>query len=77
MRRLNLDLFDDVIDTSFYQEDDLDEKFKIIKSNLSIIENECVEDKRFKDSIWNRLNNNYKRIMDYGNMKNYIKDFNK
>ena len=77
LRRLNLDLFDDVIDTSFYQQDDLDEKFKIIKSNLSIIENECVEDKRFKDSIWNRLNKNYERIMDYGNMKNYIKDFNK
>jgi hypothetical protein len=77
LRKLNLDLFDDIIDTSFYQEDDLNKKFEIIKSNLSIIENECVEDKRFKDSIWERLNKNYQKVMDYGNIKNYIKSFNK
>ena len=76
LRKLNLDLFDDVIDTSFYQEDDLNKKFKIIKSNLSIIENECVEGGRFKDVIWDRLDVNYKRVMDYGNMKRYIGSFN-
>ena len=76
LRRLNLDLFDDIIDTSFYQEDDLNKKFKIIKSNLSIIENECVEDGRFKNFIWDRLNENYKSVLDYGNMKRYIRSFN-
>ena len=73
--KLNLDLFDDIIDTSFYQEDNLNNIFKIIKNNLIVIENECVEDKRFKDSIWERLNKNYQKVMDYGNIKNYIKDF--
>jgi len=77
LRRMNLDLFDDIIDTSFYQEDDLDKKFKIIKDNLLIIESECVENQKFKEDIWSRLNYNYKKVMDYGNIKKYIKGFNK
>jgi len=76
LRRMDLDLFDDVIDTSFYQEDDLDKKFKIIKDNLFVIEDKCVENQKFKDDIWYRLEENYKKVMDYGNIKKYIGTFN-
>ena len=33
-----------------------------IKNNLSIIENKCVQNKRFSEEIWIRLNKNYKKI---------------
>ena len=75
LRKLGLDLFDDIIDTSFYQEGDLDKKFEIIKNNLYIIENECVEHKRFKDNIWERLLENNIKITDNNSYVNYVKSF--
>jgi len=75
LRKLGLDLFDDIIDTSFYQEGDLDKKFEIIKNNLYIIENTCVEHKRFKDNIWERLLENNIKIKDQNNYVNYVKSF--
>lgn len=73
LRKLGLDLFDDIIDTSFYQEGDLDKKFEIIKNNLYIIENECVEHKKFKDNIWERLLENNIKIRDNLTYVNYVK----
>jgi uncharacterized protein (DUF1499 family) len=58
LRAEGFDLFDDVLDTSFYKTDDLDKKFEIIKSNLKIIENDLIVDNRFRDDIWLRLKSN-------------------
>ena len=43
LRILGLDLFDDVIDTSFWGEENLEKKFEIIKNNIFTIERDCVE----------------------------------
>jgi len=68
LRAEGFDLFDDVLDTSFYKTDDLDKKFEIIKSNLKIIENDLIVDNRFRDDIWLRLKSNQDRLFDgWGN----------
>ena len=64
LRAEGFDLFDDVLDTSFYKTDDLDKKFEIIKSNLKIIENDLIVDNRFRDDIWLRLKSNQDRLFD-------------
>ena len=64
LRAEGFDLFDDVLDTSFYNTDDLDKKFEIIKSNLKIIENDLIVDNRFRDDIWLRLKSNQDRLFD-------------
>ena len=48
----------------FYNTDDLDKKFEIIKSNLKIIENDLIVDNRFRDDIWLRLKSNQDRLFD-------------
>tara|TARA_R100000008_G_scaffold68033_1_gene45192 strand:- start:121 stop:1113 length:993 start_codon:yes stop_codon:yes gene_type:complete len=58
LRAEGFDLFDDILDTSFYKTDDLNKKFEIIKSNLKIIENDLIVDNRFRDDIWLRLKSN-------------------
>ena len=80
LRAEGFDLFDDVLDTSFYKTDDLDKKFEIIKSNLKIIENDLIVDNRFRDDIWLRLKSNqnilftgwksyfYKKIDEFKNV---------
>ena len=45
----------------------------IIKNNLYIIEKACVEHKRFKDNIWERLLENNIKIKDQNNYVNYVK----
>lgn len=62
LREQGFDLFDDVLDTSFYKIEDLEQKFKIIKNNLNIIEEDLVVDKRFRDDIWIRLKNNQRNL---------------
>lgn len=52
------DLFEDVIDTSFYHTDNLQQKFHIFKENFKIIENNLTIEGRFKDDIWKRLKKN-------------------
>ena len=64
LRAEGFDLFDDVLDTSFYKTDNLDKKFEIIKSNLKIIENDLIVDNRFRDDIWLRLKSNQDRLFD-------------
>ena len=68
LRAEGFDLFDDVLDTSFYKTDNLNRKFEIIKSNLEIIENDLIVDSRFRDDIWLRLKSNQDRLFDgWGN----------
>ena len=68
LRAEGFDLFDDVLDTSFYKTDNLNRKFEIIKSNLEIIENDLIVDNRFRDDIWLRLKSNQDRLFDgWGN----------
>tara|TARA_B100000131_G_scaffold288860_1_gene300476 strand:- start:4861 stop:5853 length:993 start_codon:yes stop_codon:yes gene_type:complete len=64
LRAEGFDLFDDILDTSFYKTDDLNKKFEIIKSNLKIIENDLIVDNRFRDDIWLRLKSNQDRLFD-------------
>tara|TARA_R100001163_G_C5031618_1_gene171706 strand:- start:37 stop:1059 length:1023 start_codon:yes stop_codon:yes gene_type:complete len=64
LRAEGFDLFDDVLDTSFYKTDNLNRKFEIIKSNLEIIENDLIVDSRFRDDIWLRLKSNQDRLFD-------------
>ena len=58
------DLFEDVIDTSFYHTDNLQKKFNIVKENFKIIENNLTTEGRFKDDIWKRLKRNQSIFMD-------------
>ena len=68
LRAEGFDLFDDVLDTSFYKTDNLNRKFEIIKSNLEIIENDLIVDSKFRDDIWLRLKSNQDRLFDgWGN----------
>jgi len=68
LKDVGFDMFDDVIDTSFYKTDDLDRKFNIIKSNFKIIENDLTVDGRFRDDIWVRLKKNQNRFFEgWGN----------
>ena len=69
-----LDLFDDVIDTSFYKIEDLDEKNRIIKNNLEVIENDLTINGRFRDNIWDRLKKNQEHFIDYKNYYKYVWD---
>ena len=51
---LGYDLFEDVIDTSFYHTDNLQQKIPYIQGNFKIIENNLTIEGRFKDDIWKR-----------------------
>jgi len=72
LRDAGFDMFDDVIDTSFYKTDDLNRKFSIIKSNLKIIENDLTVDGKFRDDIWDRLKRNQSHFLDLENYKKYL-----
>ena len=74
LRDADFDMFDDVIDTSFYKIEDLDEKNRIIKNNLEVIENDLTTDGRFRDNIWDRLKNNQDRFVNYRNYYDYVWD---
>ena len=58
------DLFEDVIDTSFYHTDNLQKKFNIVKENFKIIENDLTLDGRFREDIWKRLKENQFIFLD-------------
>ncbi len=80
LREQGFDLFDDVLDTSFYKIENLKIKFDIIKNNLEIIEKDLVIDGKFREDIWIRLKENqnnlfkgwsqffYKKIGDINNV---------
>ena len=72
LRILELDLFDDVIDTSFWSEENLEKKFEIIKNNIFTIERDCIENNRFKDDIWERILYNHNTILDTKSMKKFV-----
>tara|TARA_R110002020_G_scaffold193910_3_gene394477 strand:- start:77 stop:1090 length:1014 start_codon:yes stop_codon:yes gene_type:complete len=72
MRDAGFDMFDDVIDTSFYKIEDLDEKNRIIKNNLEVIENDLTTDGRFRDNIWDRLKRNQEYFLDFKNYYKYV-----
>jgi hypothetical protein len=74
LKDVGFDMFDDVIDTSFYSEIDVDEKIKIINKNFQIIQSELVIDGKFEDSIWDRLKKNQERFLNYDNYYKYIRD---
>ena len=68
LKDMGFDMFDDVIDTSFYKLDNFDKQFEIIKENLKIIENDLTVDGRFRDDIWVRLKKNQNRFFEgWGN----------
>jgi len=75
LRVLGLDLFDDVIDTSFWNEGDLEKKFEIIKKNIFTIENNCIENNRFKNSIWTRILENQSKILNTSNVEKFINHY--
>ena len=66
------DLFDDVIDTSFWGEKNLEKKFEIIKKNIFTIERDCIENNRFKDDIWKRILKNHNTILNPNNMGKFV-----
>jgi|TARA_Y100000034_G_scaffold72920_1_gene87862 hypothetical protein len=72
LRDAGFDMFDDVIDTSFYKIEDLDEKNRIIKSNLEVIENDLTINGRFRDNIWDRLKRNQEYFLDFKNYYKYV-----
>ena len=72
LRDLGFDLFDDVLDTSFYKEPISDKKFEIIRKNLEIISNELCFNGRFNDDIWLRLEKNQEHFFDKENIKRYL-----
>ena len=74
LRDAGFDMFDDVIDTSFYKIEDLDEKNRIIKNNLEVIENDLTTDGRFRDNIWDRLKKNQEYFIDFKNYYKYVWD---
>ena len=74
LRDAGFDMFDDVIDTSFYKIEDLDEKNRIIKNNLEVIENDLTTDGRFRDNIWDRLKKNQEYFLDFKNYYKYVWD---
>jgi|TARA_Y100001963_G_scaffold53158_1_gene74488 hypothetical protein len=74
LKDAGFDMFDDVIDTSFYKIEDLDEKNRIIKNNLEVIENDLTINGRFRDSIWDRLKKNQEHFIDYKNYYKYVRD---
>lgn len=72
LRDMGFDLFDDVLDTSFYKEPISDKKFEIIRKNLEIISNELSFNGRFNDDIWLRLEKNQEHFLDKENIKRYL-----
>lgn len=72
LRDMGFDLFDDVLDTSFYKEPISDKKFEIIRKNLEIISNELSFNGRFNDDIWLRLEKNQEHFFDRENIKRYL-----
>ena len=72
LRVYGLDLFDDVIDTSFWNEENLEKKFQIIKENIFTIESNCIENNRFKNSIWTRILENQSKILNTDNMEKFV-----
>jgi hypothetical protein len=72
LKDAGFDMFDDVIDTSFYKIEDLDEKNRIIKSNLEVIENDLTINGRFRDNIWDRLKENQEYFLDFKNYYKYV-----
>ena len=74
LKDVGFDMFDDVIDTSFYSETDIDNKIKIINRNFEVIQSELVTDGRFKDSVWERLKKNQEKFLNYDNYYKYIRE---
>ena len=72
LRILGLDLFDDVIDTSFWGEENLEKKFEIIKNNIFTIERDCIENNKFKDDIWKRILKNHNTILNPISMGKFV-----
>jgi hypothetical protein len=72
LKDAGFDMFDDIIDTSFYETDDLIKKFTIIHSNFDIIKNDLMIDGKFRDDIWYRLKKNQDYFCDLDNYKNYL-----
>ena len=64
LKQAGYDLFEDVIDTSFYHTDNLQKKFDIVKKNFKIIENDLTLDSRFREDIWKRLKENQFIFLD-------------
>jgi len=64
LKEAGYDLFEDVIDTSFYHTDNLQQKFNIVKENFKIIENNLTTGGRFKSGIWKRLKKNQSIFLD-------------
>lgn len=62
LREQGFDLFDDVLDTSFYKIENLEIKFDIIKNNLEIIEKDLVVNGKFREDIWIRLKENQNNL---------------
>ena len=75
LRVYGLDLFDDVIDTSFWNEENLEKKFQIIKENIFTIESNCIENNRFKNSIWTRILENQSKILNTDNMEKFVNHY--
>ena len=74
LKDAGFDLFDDVIDTSFYHTDNLQKKFSIIKDNFEIIRNDLTIESKFKDDIFIRLKKNQSHFLNHDNYVNYLKE---
>tara|TARA_A100001391_G_scaffold126766_1_gene86709 strand:- start:1697 stop:2692 length:996 start_codon:yes stop_codon:yes gene_type:complete len=74
LKDAGFDLFDDVIDTSFYHTDNLQKKFSIIKDNFEIIKNDLTIESKFKDDIFLRLKKNQSHFLNHDNYVNYLKE---
>ena len=72
LKDIGFDMFDDVLDTSFYKLDDVEKQFQIIKENLKIIKSDLTIEGRFRDDIWVRLENNREYFLDKENIKRYL-----
>ena len=70
---MGFDMFDDVIDTSFYEYENFEKQFEIINKNLKIVKNDLVVDGRFREDIWDRLKNNQKHFLNQDSIENYLR----
>ena len=72
LKDAGFDLFEDVIDTSFYHTTNLHKKFMIIKENFKIIRNKLTKNGRFRDDIFKRLKNNQNHFLNHDNYVKYL-----
>ena len=50
----------------------MEKKFEIIKENIFTIENNCIENNRFKNSIWTRILENQSKILSLKSMVKFV-----